>query len=143
MVRLDRDNTDPAYLCGRLLAVLEKAQRDALGEVNASVTDRFFGTASAAPASAFGTLMRGVRSHLAKLERDKRGAYFAREEELEEIISRMPSAGFPPTLTPREQGIFSIGYYHQRAFTRAQIQARRTAERQSGDATDTEEENMK
>lgn len=73
LVRLDPANRDQAYLCGRLLAVLEATQRAALGDVNATIVDRYFGTASSAPASVFGRLLRGAQPHLGKLRRDRPG----------------------------------------------------------------------
>ncbi len=110
MVELDRTRPEPAYQCGRLLAVLERAQEQALGV--RAVTERYYGAASSTPASVFGALMRGVVHHLAKLERDKPGAYRGIQQDLEEIASAIES--FPPTLTLREQGLFALGYYHQR-----------------------------
>ncbi len=124
MVRLERDNTDPAYLCGRLFAVLEEAQRAALGNINASIVDRFFGTASSAPASVFGRLLRGTQAHLARLERDRPGAYIALQRRLEEVLSKLQQ--FPRTLTLEEQGLFSLGYYHQRADDRARASEARS-----------------
>jgi CRISPR-associated protein Csd1 len=120
MVHLDSKNQDPAYLCGRLLAVLEQAQRLAISRIGAGATivSRFFGTASSAPLSVFPRLLRGVQPHLAKLERDRRGAYLALQRRMEEIIDGIDA--FPSTLTLEEQGLFSLGYYHQRAHDRAQ-----------------------
>ena len=121
MIQLDNDNLDPAYRCGRLLAVLESVQYQALGIT--AVTDRFYGTASSAPASVFGRLLRGAQPHLAKLERDKRGAYFALQQRLEEVMAGLQ--GFPKTLGMEDQGLFALGFYHQRAHDRAQARARR------------------
>ncbi len=125
MVHLDLENHDPAYLCGRLLAVLEQAQRQAIPRigVGATIVSRFFGTASSAPLSVFPLLLRGVQAHLAKLERDRRGAYAAIQHRIEEIIGDIHS--FPSMLTLEEQGLFSLGYYHQRAYDRAQAMAAR------------------
>ena len=114
MVELEAEQNDPAYQCGRLLAVLENAQYAALRI--ASVTDRFYGAASTAPASVFGRLVSGSRPHLAKLRRDRHGAYNAIEREMEEVMSTIDE--FPNTLTLREQGMFALGYYHQRAAQR-------------------------
>ncbi|MGH3923898.1 MAG: type I-C CRISPR-associated protein Cas8c/Csd1, partial [Pseudonocardiaceae bacterium] len=69
MVGLDRSNPDPAYHCGRLLAVLEAVQRLALPKAKATIVDRFYGTASSAPALVFGRLLRGAMPHLSKLGR--------------------------------------------------------------------------
>lgn len=127
MVQLDKDNPNPAYRCGRLFAVLEQAQRLAVPGIKATIADRFFGTASSAPASVFGRLVRGAQPHLAKLERDRPGAFFALQRRLEEIQAGISSSGFPRTLALEDQGLFALGYYHQRAFDRGQ--AREAAER--------------
>ena len=75
MEHLDSSNDDPAYLCGRLFALLEAVQRAAIPGTNTTITDRFFGTASSAPASVFGRLLRGAQAHLNKLRKEKRGTY--------------------------------------------------------------------
>jgi len=128
MVQLDANNASPAYRCGRLLAVIEEAQRLAIPGINATVVDRFYGAASTAPASVFGRLLQGVRPHLAKLRRDRPAAFRALQMRLEEIQAGM--SGFPRTLSLEEQGLFALGYYHQRAWDRAQAReaaARRRA----------------
>jgi CRISPR-associated protein Csd1 len=125
MVQLNTDHPSTAYHCGRLLAVLEEAQRAALPGVKATIVDRFYGTASSAPASVFSRLLRGVQPHLSKLERDRPGAFYALQGRLEEIQGRI--AEFPRVLTLEDQGRFALGYYHQRAYDRAQ--AREAAER--------------
>ena len=127
MMQLDPQNRNPAYLCGRLLAVLEQIQDQAIPGAKAGIVDRFYGTASSAPASVFGRLLRGAQPHLGKLQRDKRNTYRALQARLEEILPGL--AGFPRTLTLEDQGLFALGYYHQRAYDRAQaIRARREKE---------------
>ena len=118
MSQLDLTNTSPAYLCGRLLAELEEAQRRAIEDVGASIIDRYYGTASSAPATVFGTLLANAQSHLAKLERDNRGAYGGIQAAIEDILASLDS--FPTTLTLIDQSLFALGYYHQRAHNRAQ-----------------------
>ncbi len=113
MVKLDVKSQDLAYLCGRLLALLEQVQRAAVPGAGTTIVDRFFGTASTAPASVFGRLVRGAQPHLSKLERDRPGAYVTLQRSLEEVLSGMDR--FPWTLTLEEQGSFALGYYHQRA----------------------------
>ena len=122
MVELDPNNAEPAYLCGRLMAVFEEAQREAIRGINATVVDRFYGTASSAPLSVFPTLLKGTRSHLSKLKRDKPGAHFAIEERMEDILSKLDARnGFPKSLNLQQQGIFALGYYHQRAHDHEQM----------------------
>jgi CRISPR-associated protein Csd1 len=125
MIDMEQLNLNPnleggdraAYYCGRLLAVLEATQRTAIGSVNASLTDRYYGAASSTPANAFPSLMRGARSHLAKLRKNMPGACKALEERIEEITVNLPT--FPKTLNLQQQGLFALGYYHQRASDRA------------------------
>ncbi len=136
MAQLDLQNPDPAYRYGRLLAVLAEIQDAAIGK--AAIVDRFYGTASSAPASVFGRLLRGAQPHLAKLERDKRWLYLILEQRLEEILSGID--GFQNTLTLEQQGLFALGFYHQRAHGRALMKAaaerRRAAD--SSESTDAE-----
>lgn len=110
-IMLDTESTDPAYLLGRLFSTLEKTQEDALGNVNASIRDRFYSAASATPASVFPRLLRTYQHHLSKLNG---GAKVNREKLVQEIMSSIGSSGFPNQFPLKKQGIFAIGYYHQR-----------------------------
>jgi CRISPR-associated protein Csd1 len=130
MEKLDSNNYDSAYLCGRLFALLEAVQRAAIPGINTTITDRFFGTASSAPASVFGRLLRGAQAHLGKLRKERPGTYEALQRRLEEVQTGLTT--FPKTLTLEEQGLFSLGYYHQRAADRAAAIAYRQAQ---GDPT--------
>ena len=106
---LDLDRPDPAYRLGRLFAALEKAQEDALGNINASIRDRFYSAASATPGSVFPRLLRTYQHHLAKLEG---GLKVVRERLVQEILG--PLDGFPAHMNLADQGLFALGYYHQR-----------------------------
>ncbi|HOR25975.1 MAG TPA: type I-C CRISPR-associated protein Cas8c/Csd1 [Opitutaceae bacterium] len=110
---LDPENPDVPYRLGRLFAALEKTQRDALGDTNTSVRERFYASASATPGPVFPRILRTYTHHLAKLEG---GLKVVREQLVQEILD--PIAGsFPAALNLEEQGRFAIGYYHQmRAF---------------------------
>lgn len=112
-VARDPDFPDPAYQLGRLFAVLEAAQYAALGKVNASIADRYYGAASATPARVFGTLLRNARNHISDALKHGKGKWV--EPRLNEIFSRLP-AEFPKTLNLEEQGRFAVGYYHERAW---------------------------
>lgn len=112
-VSLDPNDPSPAYQLGRLFAVLQAAQRAALGRVNASIADRYYGAASATPARVFGPLMRGVRNHISTAHKQKRGFWI--EPRMESIIGMLPSK-LPATLPLEDQGRFAIGYYHERAY---------------------------
>lgn len=137
MERLELNNQAPAYLCGRLLAVLEAVQREANPGINTTIVDRFFGTASSAPASVFGHLLRGAQAHLGKLRKEKPEAYRALERKLEEVLEGIRD--FPKSLLLKEQGIFGLGYYHQRAADRAAAMAHRQTRQNESNNLETDE----
>lgn len=110
---LDPDEQSKAYQLGRLFAVLEAAQYAALGRVNASIADRYYGAASTTPARVFAALLRGGKVHVSDARKRGRGLWV--EGRLEEIISKLPPA-LPRSLRLEDQGRFAIGYYHERAY---------------------------
>ncbi|HUO59571.1 MAG TPA: type I-C CRISPR-associated protein Cas8c/Csd1, partial [Candidatus Acidoferrales bacterium] len=125
MVELDAGMCRPAYLCGRLLAVLDRLQRQAIGQkIDSSVAERFYGAASATPNVVFPTLMRKAEVHFAKLRSQSDPAGYAIRTEVEEILSGLKRE-FPSVLVLKDQGLFALGYYHQRAHDRAQARERK------------------
>jgi CRISPR-associated protein Csd1 len=120
MSGLDESRTDPAYVCGRMLAIFDRIQWTALGDVNASLIDKYFGSASSNPGLTFPILFRGAQFHLNKLARDKPGARVNLQRELEETGALIDD--FPARLSLLEQGLFALGFYHQRAHDRAAAQ---------------------
>ena len=112
-VSLDLTNTDPGYLLGRLFSTLENVQRAALGkQINANIRDRYYGAASATPASVFPVLLRNAQHHLSRVRKDKPGFAVNLEKEVGAIIDQLGPA-FPRSLRIEAQGHFAIGYYHQ------------------------------
>jgi CRISPR-associated protein Csd1 len=109
-VSLDPENPNVGYRLGRLFAVLEKAQEEANPGINATIRDRFYGSASSTPVSVFPNLMRLKNHHLAKLE--NRGRAVNLERLIGEIMAGI--ADFPAHLALLDQGRFAVGYYHQR-----------------------------
>ena len=60
-VALDPEFEDQGYLLGRLFAVYEQAQVAALGDkVNATIKDKYYGSASSQPRKIFHILESGV-----------------------------------------------------------------------------------
>jgi len=133
------DTSDVAYNCGRLLAVFDALQQEAHKVRNKEgklisqlegpgVVERYFGTASASPNSAFNILWRLHVHHLKKLsrQRDKgAGAAYAIENRITEICARFGQTeamrqkrqppSFPRVLDLQAQGRFALGFYQQKA----------------------------
>ena len=111
LVSLNKEHPRMAYHLGRLFAVLEKTQEEAFdNKLNSTIKDRFFSSASANPVAAFPRLMRLHQHHLNKL--DNTGRRINLEKLVQEIYEGID--GFPGHLPIDDQGLFFIGYYHQR-----------------------------
>jgi CRISPR-associated protein Csd1 len=109
-VSLDKENKNPGYLLGRLFAVLERIQEIANPGINATIRDRFYGSASSRPATAFPNLLTLKNHHISKME--NRGMAINLEKLMGDIVDGVQN--FPNILNLQGQGRFAIGYYHQR-----------------------------
>ncbi|ALU98521.1 hypothetical protein WQO_34345 (plasmid) [Streptomyces globisporus C-1027] len=122
MPQLDKDSTDPAYVCGRIFAVLESVQETALPDINTTLRDKYFSTAVSAPSLTLRRLFADSTAHFKRLNRDKPGAGRALESRLLELYSKV-SDDLPGHLSDVQQGRFIIGYAHQRHEDLAQKRA--------------------
>jgi CRISPR-associated protein Csd1 len=105
---LNTENNDPAYLCGRLFAFLERIQQKASNDaLNRTIKDSFFASACSKPSTVFPRLMILSQNHLSKMEYTD---YW--NKQIAEVVDRM-TGEFPHTLSLDEQGKFIIGYYQQ------------------------------
>ena len=104
---LDEQNESKAYLCGRLFALICQLQYKAQGEVNSSIKDRFFASASSNPSRAISILLT---KYVPVYQKKTKGAY---TKSITEIASRIEH--FPEKLTLTERGEFALGYYYQYA----------------------------
>ena len=109
-MELDMNQPSVGYQLGRLFATLEKIQEEANPGINSTIRERFYGSACATPVTVFANLLRLKNHHLAKLENKGRVVNF--ERLLGEIMGHLRD--FPAHLDLHEQGLFAIGYYHQR-----------------------------
>ena len=110
-VALDENSTDVAYLLGRWFAVLEEVQEKANPEIKATIRDRFFDSACGTPAHVFPMLQKLALHHLKKLEMAPR-VYL--DKKLSEIMGKLDAKDMPRHLPLEEQGVFILGYYHQK-----------------------------
>ncbi len=105
---LNEQSENSAYLLGRLFAILEKAQKDAGNE---TIREKFFSSACATPSSVFPTLLRLSQHHISKSDYG-----YSIDKKIEEILNKLDieTNPIPSHLSLDDQGVFILGYYHQR-----------------------------
>jgi CRISPR-associated protein Csd1 len=106
---IDSKNQTAAFRCGRIFAVLERIQTKALGDINATIKDKFFASACATPDLMFTRLIKLAQAHLAKMDK---GSSIYYDKLLQEIIAEIDA--FPKALSLKQQGDFILGYYQQK-----------------------------
>jgi CRISPR-associated protein Csd1 len=117
-IAMDPNNGSEGYALGRLMAVLERIQQAALGNLNASLVDRYFSGASATPKSVFVRLLRNARHHVSKARDDPQqgGTVFLLDRIVDELAGRFSPErnGLPAHLDLEQQGLFVLGYHQMR-----------------------------
>ena len=113
-VSLNPDSNNEAYILGRMFSVLEAIQSDARKkdskkEINATIRDKYFSSASATPGMVFPTLVNLAQKHLRKLDEGKKISY---SKQLTELMSKLGET-YPNRMNLPQQGSFQLGYYHQ------------------------------
>lgn len=111
--RLNELEKNPAYISGRIMAVLAAIQRRANPDVGSGVVQRYYAAASATPALILGRLVRTAQiAHLPQIEQEGLRYWF--EKLLVDLWGKLD--GPPPRiLTLEGQTLFAMGYYHQLA----------------------------
>lgn len=114
---LDPTNHDPAYLLGRLFAVLEKIQEEGYREqtgnrLEKTIRENYFSAACATPAAVFPRLERLSTHH-------RRHLKTGRKIQLDQLIGDIKAEHSPADISRKThnleaQGLFILGYYHQR-----------------------------
>jgi len=106
-VSLNEESVNVPYRLGRLFAVLEKVQSETNKEMKSTINSKYFSSASTTPAVVFPVLLKLAQHHIAKSDWG-----FKSNQAIEDILMGIDE--FPAFLTLEEQGMFMIGYYHQR-----------------------------
>lgn len=108
---LNTQSKNKAYVLGRLFAALEKAQKDANPNIKATIKDRYFTSSCANPAQTFPVLLKLASHHISKAQYG-----ICNDNNISEILQMLEvkENPFPKRLSLEEQGIFVLGYYHQR-----------------------------
>ncbi|MGQ9576964.1 MAG: type I-C CRISPR-associated protein Cas8c/Csd1 [Thermoguttaceae bacterium] len=124
---MNPNHDSPGYALGLLMAVLERLQVVALGDIKASVVDRYFSAASATPRTVFVRLLKNAQHHARKAresdDRGARAAAFRCNRMIDHIAERFDvdpkrypprSTGLPAHLDLEQQGLFVLGYHQMR-----------------------------
>jgi len=127
LVRSDPDDPNPARRLGKLFAIIERAQRAALGDdINTNVRDKYLASAAATPAQVMSKLiMYAEQHHIKRLRNGHSDAKWIKDSGHAKRVGRGIGAdlgrlaasfqeGFPAQHSDEEQGLFLIGYYQER-----------------------------
>lgn len=109
-MEVNEQGSSVPYRLGRLFAVLEHIQQEANPGLNATIRDKYFNSAAAAPARVFPLLLSLSQKHLRKLSDE--GSRITFNRRMQEIMEGMGEE-FPLRMTLPQQGSFYLGYYHQ------------------------------
>ena len=109
-VQLNDQTTYQPYVLGRLFAVLEAIQERANPGINSTIKDKYFSSACATPGVVFPILMNLKDKHLRKLDSGVRVFFDKQVSELMMLLTE----DYPVHLSLQDQGVFQIGYYHQK-----------------------------
>jgi CRISPR-associated protein Csd1 len=106
-VSLNEESTNVPYRLGRLFAVLEKSQSETNRELKSTITSKYFSSAATTPAVVFPVLLKLAQHHIAKSDWG-----FKSNQRIEEVLAGIDE--FPAYMNLEDQGMFMLGYYHQR-----------------------------
>lgn len=131
LVTLDPEHPSQGYQLGRLFATYERAQAACYDNVNAGLVDKYFASAMATPQYVFPSLCANFQNHRRRIEKGNNLAKWLTElqrrnkdfttkgyaaslnRRVADIMARFGGA-IPAQLSIDEQGLFAIGYYHQK-----------------------------
>ncbi|MCF8020287.1 MAG: type I-C CRISPR-associated protein Cas8c/Csd1 [Vallitaleaceae bacterium] len=108
---LNEQSTNKAYVLGRLFATLEKAQEDANPGIKSTIKDRYFTSACTTPSVVFPVILKLSNHHISKSDYG-----YVSENRIKTIMELLDVGDrpFPKNLSLDDQGIFVLGYYHQK-----------------------------
>lgn len=125
MPTLNPDDHRPAYVAGRLFAVLADIQASAAfaagdDQPGVTFTDRYFARAVTSPAVALVAGRRDTPAWLKRMRAYKPAWAFVAERRLDELFAELDDAGgVPHGAVLADQAAFILGYHQERAKMRA------------------------
>lgn len=107
---LNEQSVNIPYTIGRLFAWYEAAQEAANPNINTTIRDRYFNSVAASPAQILPILNNLYQHHLKKMDTGARIYY---EKQISDLMGIL-NENIPKRLSLPEQGVFQLGYYHQK-----------------------------
>lgn len=107
MSEYDSTHKSAAYHCGAAMAVHATIQNVAMKNVNATIVQRYYSSASQMPALVLGQISRLSAYHLEKIENEWLRKQY--EDTLNDVYCAIGKE-IPATLTLEEQAYFTLGY---------------------------------
>ncbi len=109
-VSLNLNSSNVAYNLGRVFAIIEKLQSDA--NKSSNIREKYLSSASSTPGSIFPTLLNLSQHHISKINKENNKTFNYYDKLVGQILLNIDE--FPSILSIEEQGMFILGYYHQR-----------------------------
>ena len=109
-VALNVNSKDVAYNLGRVFAIIEKIQSDA--NKSSNIREKYLSSASTTPGSIFPTLLNLSQHHISKINKENNKNFNYYDKMVGQILLNINE--FPAIFSIEEQGMFILGYYHQR-----------------------------
>jgi CRISPR-associated protein Csd1 len=115
---LNENTRNVAYVLGRLFAMLDdinKRANNVSGSESApTFSDKYFASASSAPATVFPRIFGLMKIYYNKIAKSKgKGLAVYLESKVSELMSMLDIEQLPPVLSQAEKSSFYLGYYHQ------------------------------
>jgi len=114
--KFNEQSIDVAYLCGCLLAVINRLQKQAMPHVLTPFTERMFGSACSRPQYAFSLILPKIQGgyYYKQANRICPGMGVNRQKEINQLVDTIgKQGGFPSSLSIEERAKFCIGYSQQ------------------------------
>ncbi|NEG90099.1 type I-C CRISPR-associated protein Cas8c/Csd1 [Bifidobacterium aerophilum] len=108
---IKKDSEYVPYVLGRLFSVYEQIQRAAIPNINTTIKDKYFTSASATPARIFPILGELEAKHMRKTWHSE--GYKVKLEKLRNELAEKVGDRYPLRLSLEERGAFQLGYYHE------------------------------
>lgn len=109
-VSLNLNSNSVGYNLGRIFAILERIQYKANDSTN--IREKYLSSASSTPKNIFPILLNLSQHHISKVNKNESKNFNYYDKIVGQVISKIDE--FPSVLSTDEQGMFMLGYYHQR-----------------------------